>query len=101
MEKMLQQTINRLSNLNIEYFITVYNEKHSFIVSRQFRENNGNKSITLKPVGCNKSPAKAKAPLSLAKNSVSLVVSVDHLIENKATLTNVIKTHLQLQNLTH
>ena len=87
-KSLLQLTQERISNLeNIEPPIVICNEEHRFIVAEQMREIGVDPSaIILEKEGKNTAPAisiAALKALELDKNSILLILSSDHLIENK------------------
>ena len=66
--------------------LIVCNEEHRFIVAEQLRQiNSSNKGIILEPIGKNTAPAIAIAAMKSLKDkedSILLVLSADHLIDN-------------------
>jgi mannose-1-phosphate guanylyltransferase/mannose-6-phosphate isomerase len=84
---MLQETLLRLNGLsNISDPIIVCNAEHRFLVASQCQEINiKNSTILLEPIGRNTAPAIAAAvlhSLKKSKDSVMLVLSADHLIQD-------------------
>jgi mannose-1-phosphate guanylyltransferase/mannose-6-phosphate isomerase len=83
----LQQTILRLNGLdNLSDPIIICNEDHRFIVAEQCRQIEVNSpTILLEPIGRNTAPAIAAAALQAIKdadNSILLVLSADHVIQD-------------------
>lgn len=98
---MIQETLLRLTELEVAAPLTICNEEHRFIVAEQLREINALGSIVLEPVGRNTAPAIALAALSeLAKDNdpILLVLAADHVIENKAEFQRVVKNSVELAN---
>lgn len=78
---MLQETVERLSDLEIDTCITICNEDHRFFVAQQLKEINITSKIILEPEGRNTAPAIALAALA-EKDSLLLVLSADHVIQD-------------------
>ena len=81
-ETMLQETINRISGLNIDSTLVICNENHRFFVAEQLREINKLDSILLEPEGRNTAPAVALAALISDEDDILLVLPADHFIQN-------------------
>ena len=84
---MFQETILRLSGLdNLADPIIVCNADHRFLVAEQCQQINiTNPTILLEPIGRNTAPAIAAAAMQSLKekdNSVLLVLSADHVIQD-------------------
>jgi mannose-1-phosphate guanylyltransferase len=83
---MLQETISRLSGLEILEPMVICNEEHRFLVAEQLRQlDKLSKNIILEPVGRNTAPAIALAALQAIKNRddpLMLVLAADHVINN-------------------
>ena len=92
---LFQDTIMRLPT-DASSPIVVCNEEHRFIVAEQLRQiKSNNKAIILEPIGKNTAPAIAIAAMQLLNNKedpLLLVLSADHLIENKKKFHESIKT---------
>ena len=85
---MLQQTVERLSDLPISEPITICNEQHQFLVAEQLREINASGKIILEPVDRNTAPAIALAALLVRENDpLLLVLAADHVIADQAAFT--------------
>ena len=78
---MLQETVERLSDLEIDTYITICNEDHRFFVAQQLKEIDITSKIILEPEGRNTAPAIALAALA-EKDSLLLVLSADHVIQD-------------------
>ena len=93
---LLQNTYLRLRELNnIKQPIIICNEEHRFIVAEQMREIDIKpKSIILEPVSRNTAPAIALAALKELKegkpNSILLILSADHIIDDAYKFKNAI-----------
>tara|TARA_B100001989_G_scaffold249925_1_gene226107 strand:+ start:927 stop:2360 length:1434 start_codon:yes stop_codon:yes gene_type:complete len=93
---LLQATHKRISNIeNLDAPILVCNEEHRFLVAEQMREIGIKpKAIILEPIGKNTAPAitlgALKALEDEADDSVLLVLSADHVIENSEQFRKVI-----------
>jgi mannose-1-phosphate guanylyltransferase len=61
---MLQNTVKRLSTLDVQSSVVICNEEHRFFVAEQLREIDKLGSIILEPVGRNTAPAIALAALT-------------------------------------
>jgi len=81
---MLQETLKRLDGLDIESSVVICNEEHRFFVAEQLREIDMLDKIILEPEGKNTAPAIALAAFSEEdKDSLLLVLSADHVIEDQ------------------
>jgi len=91
---LFQDTIMRLPKNSTEPLI-ICNEEHRFIVAEQLRQiDSSNKGIILEPTGKNTAPAIALAAMSLISDNqdpVLLVLSADHLIDDKDKFHHSIK----------
>ena len=88
---MLQETILRLSGLNIKNSVTVCNEEHRFLVAEQQREINRVGSIILEPLGKNTAPAIGLAALAqLESDPLLLILSADHVIDDEDLFTRAV-----------
>ena len=88
---MLQQTVERLSDLPTSKSITICNEEHRFFVAEQLREIKTLGDIILEPVGRNTAPAIALAALAKkATDPLLLVLAADHLITDQKAFTEAI-----------
>ena len=97
---LLQKTYLRIKGLNnISSPILVCNEKHRFIVAEQMREIEvKNSTILLEPEGRNTGPAITLAALKAKKeneNSILLVLSSDHEIQNEENFINTLKSAIE------
>lgn len=92
---MLQETLSRLSGLDIHEPMVICNEEHSFLVAEQLRQlNQLSKNIILEPVGRNTAPAIALAALQATRNGddpLMLVLAADHIINNQQVFRDVIR----------
>ena len=93
---MLQCTIKRLQDLNIQSLVTICNEEHRFFVAEQLREIDKLGSIILEPMGRNTAPAIALAALSVKDDPLLLVLPADHVIKDEATFTRTIASSIPL-----
>ena len=90
-QTMLQQTVERLSDLPVSKPITICNEDHRFFVAEQLREVDALGDILLEPVGRNTAPAIGLA--ALAKKDADpllLVLAADHLIADQTAFTKAV-----------
>ena len=99
-ETMLQLTINRIKELeNLNNPILICNEEHRFIAAEQMREIKVKpRKIFLEPFGRSTAPAIAIAALKVLENGedpLLLVLSADHIIENKNKFISAIKKGLE------
>lgn len=88
---MLQQTVERLSDLPTGESITICNEEHRFFVAEQLREIDSLGKFILEPVGRNTAPAIALAALTEEANDpLLLVLAADHVIEDQQAFTSAV-----------
>ena len=95
-KSLLQQTQERISDLDgIEEPIIVCNEEHRFLVAEQMRSINVTpKAIILETEGRNTAPAITLGAIKAYeedKESIVLVLSADHIIENISIFKKVLK----------
>ena len=95
---MLQTTIQRLSNLEVNAPLVICNEEHRFIVAEQLRAMDITGSIILEPVGRNTAPAIAlAAEVTVDDNDpLLLVLAADHVIQNTDAFTDAVKSAIPL-----
>jgi len=95
---MLQQTLQRLSGLTLEYPVVICNEEHRFIVAEQLREINQTGAIVLEPVGRNTAPAIALASKIVmeSKDALMLVLAADHVILNETAFVDAVEKAIPL-----
>ncbi|MBQ0052076.1 MAG: mannose-1-phosphate guanylyltransferase/mannose-6-phosphate isomerase [Treponema sp.] len=83
---MIQETVKRLSGLEVSSPIVVCNEQHRFIIAEQLSQIGiKNPSIVLEPVAKNTAPAIVAAAIQAKKideNAVIIVLPSDHNIQN-------------------
>ena len=95
-DTMLQTTVKRLSELDINSSITICNEEHRFFVAEQLREIDKLGSIILEPVGRNTAPAIALAALSAKDDPLLLVLAADHVIQDQDAFNAAVMRALPL-----
>ncbi|MBA6379118.1 MULTISPECIES: mannose-1-phosphate guanylyltransferase/mannose-6-phosphate isomerase [unclassified Colwellia] len=97
-QTMLQTTIQRLSDLEVNAPLVICNEEHRFIVAEQLRTLDITGSIILEPVGRNTAPAIAlAAEVTVTDNDpLLLVLAADHVIQNTDAFTDAVKNALPL-----
>lgn len=92
---MLQETITRLSGLEIHEPMVICNEEHRFLVAEQLRQlNTLSNNIILEPVGRNTAPAIATAALQATRHGddpLMLVLAADHIINNQPVFHDAIR----------
>ncbi len=102
---MLQETISRLSGLDIYEPMVICNEEHRFLVAEQLRQlNKLSKNIILEPVGRNTAPAIALAALQATQNGdnpLMLVLAADHIIGNQQAFHDAIRVAEQYAQADH
>jgi len=85
-QSLLQQTIDRLADIDAAYPLVICNEEHRFIIAEQLRQIGKLAcNIILEPVGRNTAPAIALAALAATAKGddpVLLVLAADHAIQN-------------------
>lgn len=83
---MLQETVQRLSGLELGNPCVICNDEHRFIVAEQLREKGiASANVILEPVGRNTAPAIALAALNAqatGEDPLLLVLAADHVIED-------------------
>jgi len=91
---MLQDTLTRLTGLDLQPPVIICNDEHRFIAAEQLRALEiSDADIILEPVGRNTAPAIAVAAfnaLSKDKEAVLLVLAADHVIEDEAAFHTAI-----------
>ena len=98
---MLQETILRLNGIdNLLDPIIICNAEHRFLVAEQLHQIGVDKpTIILEPVGRNTAPAVAAAAFQVVKDysaeSILLVLSADHIIQDISALHNAINTAVE------
>ena len=95
-ETMLQATLNRLSDLEVQSSVIICNDEHRFFVAEQLREIDKLDSIILEPVGRNTAPAIALAALSSEDDPLLLVLAADHFIQDQAQFTKTVTDAIPL-----
>ena len=93
---MLQSTVMRLENLDIQSTIIICNEEHRFFVAEQLRAIDKLGSIILEPVGRNTAPAIALAALSVEDDPLLLVLAADHVIQDQIAFTRAVNAAIPL-----
>ena len=93
---MLQETLKRLSGLDIQSSTTICNEEHRFFVAEQLREIDKLGSIILEPVGRNTAPAIALAALTVEDDPLLLVLAADHVIQDQAAFNAAVMRAMPL-----
>ncbi|MEZ9233744.1 mannose-1-phosphate guanylyltransferase/mannose-6-phosphate isomerase [Vibrio amylolyticus] len=92
---MLQDTVDRLIDLDHEAPIVICNEDHRFTVAEQLRLNGTVYSdILLEPAGRNTAPAVALAAFRAMQkddNATLLVLAADHVIKQPANFVNAVE----------
>lgn len=91
-QTMLQETLQRLSDLDVNAPLVICNEEHRFIVAEQLRALGQTGSIILEPVGRNTAPAIAlAAEVTVNDNDpLLLVLAADHVIQNTDAFTDAV-----------
>lgn len=97
-DTMLQSTVKRLSNLDVQSFTVLCNEDHRFFVAEQLRQINKSSSIILEPVVRNTAPAVALSAFLSNEDDLLLVLAADHVIQNNAAFVNTVKEAIPLAN---
>lgn len=95
-ESLLQLTIKRLDNLEINSFITICNEEHRFFVLEQLKEKDKIGSIILEPIRKNTAPAIAIAALLSDDEDLLLVLSADHIVEDNINFAETVNKAIPL-----
>ena len=91
-DTMIQATVKRLTDLNVESIVIICNEEHRFLVAEQLRQVNQLGSIILEPVGRNTAPAIALAAILERNDPLLLVLSADHVIQDDALFCNAVRS---------
>lgn len=88
---MLQQTVERLSNLATSESIIICNEEHRFFVAEQMREIDARGKFILEPRGRNTAPAIALAAFAEKESDpLLLVLAADHVIANQSAFAEAV-----------
>ena len=97
-QTMLQETLKRLTNLDVNAPLVICNEEHRFIVAEQLRALGQTGSIILEPVGRNTAPAIAlAAEVTINDNDpLLLVLAADHVIQNTDAFTDAVNNAIPL-----
>jgi len=100
-QTMLQETVQRLVELEVACPLVICNEEHRFIVAEQLREINKTGSIILEPVGRNTAPAIALASevlnnLDQENDPLLLVLAADHVIQDQTAFTYAVNQAIPL-----
>ena len=102
-QTMLQETCNRLSDIDHQPPLFICGEDHRFTVAEQLRQGGFEFShIVLEPEGRNTAPAVALAALQVLNDSpqdvepVLLVLAADHVIKNQQAFEEAVNTALPL-----
>ena len=94
---MLQETLGRLSALDVSAPLVICNEEHRFIVAEQLRSIDKTGSIILEPVGRNTAPAIAlAAEVTLNNDPLLLVLAADHVIQDTKAFTQAVNDAVPL-----
>lgn len=94
---MLQQTVERLSDLPVSQSITICNEEHRFFVAEQLRDIDALGKIILEPVARNTAPAIAMAALAEKDSDpLLLVLAADHIIADQNAFTDAVMRSVPL-----
>ena len=81
---LLQETIMRLNNLEIDSSLIISNEDHRFLVAEQLREINKLDTILLEPVSRNTAPTITLAAIKyLEQDPILFILPSDHIIESQ------------------
>lgn len=95
-DTMLQMTVKRLSELDVQSSITICNEEHRFFVAEQLREIDELGPIILEPTSRNTAPAIALAALSAKNDPLLLVLSADHVIQDNPAFNEAVVSAIPL-----
>ncbi len=91
---MIQETINRLENLDVTKPMVICNNEHRFLVAEQLQKIGQSGDIILEPVGRNTAPAIALAALKAIENGndpLMLVLAADHIIQDVSAFEQAVK----------
>lgn len=95
-DSMLQTTVKRLADVDVESSITICNEEHRFFVAEQLRAIDKMGSIVLEPAGRNTAPAIALAALVSKGDPLLLVLAADHVIQDQQAFTQAVTDAIPL-----
>lgn len=88
---MLQNTVKRLSRLDVKSSVVICNEEHRFFVAEQLREIEKLDSIILEPVARNTAPAIGLAAfLARDEDPLLLVLAADHVVHDETSFTEAV-----------
>ncbi|GGN38542.1 MULTISPECIES: mannose-1-phosphate guanylyltransferase/mannose-6-phosphate isomerase [Marinomonas] len=96
LSSLLQQTLARMSHLNVQPPIVVCNDDHRFLIAQQLQDMGvKGAKVMLEPVGRNTAPAVALAAFEVLQSdnedSLMLVLPADHVIRNTAAFEKAIE----------
>lgn len=80
---LLQNTLLRVNDIDIDKKIVICNNSHRFFVAEQIKDLDLEAEIILEPMGKNTAPAIAIASMMLPEGSTMLVLSADHIVKNE------------------
>lgn len=95
-KSMLQNTIDRLDELDIESINIIANRDHRFILKDQIKGLKTPVNIILEPCARNTAAAICLAALNIGDNKQMLVLSSDHYIEDKKIFTSAVNKGVEL-----
>ena len=98
-DSMLQETVKRLSGLNVLTTVTICNEEHRFFVAEQLRQIEQLGSIILEPTGKNTAPAIALAALMSSADDLLLVLPADHVIKDEKVFSKTVMSAIPMAEL--
>ena len=93
---MLQNTISRMSKLDVRSSITICNEKHRFFVAEQLREINKLGAIVVEPAARDTAPAVALGAFLAKGNPLLLILASDHVIQNDEAFIEAVHNAIPL-----
>ena len=89
---MIQSTFDRLSDLDIDSFVTICNLEHRHLIEEQLGQLLIKNQIILEPIGRNTAPAIAIAALLSKKDQLLLVLPSDHFIgDEQSFISSIIR----------
>tara|TARA_B100001057_G_C22862913_1_gene955328 strand:+ start:1132 stop:2526 length:1395 start_codon:yes stop_codon:yes gene_type:complete len=93
---MLQNTYERIQNLDISSTTFICNKKHRFFVKDQIRDIGKDNKIIVEPEGKNTAPAVALAAFSYEDDPIILVLSSDHCIKDQDGFVDIVRKSIPL-----
>ena len=93
---LLQNTISRVSMLDVSSSITICNDSHRFLVAEQLREINKLGTIVLEPFARDTAPAVALGAFLAEDDPLLLILAADHVIQDDEAFVRAVRDAVPL-----